>query len=119
MKKCMKIMSIIAILACIAVVFVACAPKDGQAAKEKLEKAGYTVQINETPTRRGIYCDCELGAEKDGESVLYAVLYVGTDSAKNAYSNIASEFKDEGWKVEQKGKWVIAGTEEAIKAFTK
>ena len=44
MKKLVKVLSV-AMLLVLALALVACAPKDTAAAKEKMEKAGYTVVV--------------------------------------------------------------------------
>ena len=127
MKKLAKIFC--ALCALFAVVsLAACAPKDSDAAKAKLEKAGYSVTwtaysevqedgaVGKLAAVKGSSTGALIGSLIDGEG-LTATLY---DSAKNAKAALAETQDAEGkTNAQVVGKWLVYGNEDAIKAFKK
>lgn len=132
MKKLMKwlSMAVLTVVTCFAL--FACAPADAAKAKEKMEKAGYSVTVVEGEDAsdmvdglvayvRATKLDISLGSglDADGEMVS-AYLFDSASSAKKFWDE---EMKDEelpeGWEAKQSGKWVIGGTQEAVKEFLK
>ena len=125
MKKLAKLFVILTALFAV-VALASCAPKDSDAAKEKLDKAGYTAVWN-------VYDEVQedgavgylvatkgktLGGMIDGlGDGLTAVLYKTAKQAKAA----VAEHKDAEGKSNYQvvGKWVVSGSEDAVKAFKK
>ena len=118
------------ILAVCALLLVACAPADSDKAKAKMEKAGYTVtwSANKEVGEKGEvgYLTATKGSSLGGlidgvlnGDMLVAALYDSASNAKKAFN----EAKDAEGKVPENaevvGKWVIYGTDGAIKTFKK
>ena len=128
MKKLVKSLCAVVALFAIALVLVACAPKDAKAAKEKLAKAGYTATIVYEKTGddakegaianvtavKGDSLGSVIGSAIDGKA-LTATLYASSKEAKEAYEKT----KDSDGKTSAQliGNWVVLGEEAAIKAF--
>ncbi len=113
MNKTMKWITLGAASAITCVAFVACAPASLEKAQEKMEAAGYTVETEEYLGIGQIYAYNE-----DGD-VLSGALYESTSDAKSAYElaeSMASAMP-EGYSLKRIGKWVVTGTDAAIKAF--
>lgn len=119
MKKALRL-SVVTLMLLFAFTFVACAPKDVDAAKKKLEKEGYEVVLATSFSVRengacGTVSAYQLINLKKGNAIL-ATLYESTSAAKAAYEKGGFD-KDEDQEVQRVGKWVVIGTSEAIKAF--
>ena len=103
---------------------VACAPKDGAAAKEKMEKAGYTatwsayskVGDNGEVGELGAF-KASIGSGGFSASGLTATLFDTTAHAK-AYFNDTKNAEGKS-NFTLVGKWVVWGPEDAVKAFKK
>ena len=103
---------------------VACAPANSDKAKEKMDKAGYSCvwvakdEVGENGEIGTLTCTKgkSLGGLIDGlGDGLTATLY---DSSKNAKAAFNSSKDAEGkTNLQLVGKWVVWGSEEAIKAF--
>ena len=105
-------------------VLVGCAPANSDKAKEKLDKAGYTVvwtaasekgedgYVGTLVATKGKTLGSLIDGLGDG---LTAALYDSASNAKKAYNDT----KDAEGKTNLQliGKWVVWGSEEAIKAF--
>ena len=113
---------------CMCLFCVACAPADMGKAKEKMEEAGYKVTVvGETAAEllSGAYAVDMMNATKSEGGLLNleietvtAILFESSSAAKDYYDSVKDD-KEEDESCKQSGKWVITGTEEAIKAFTK
>lgn len=118
MKKLVRNLCAVIALFAIALCLVACAPKDAKAAKEKLDKAGYTAVIlydnSGKETKEGEAIANVTAAQNilKGDGIT-AFLF---KSAKEAKDAAGSDYKDED-NVAVIGKWVVFGSEKAIKAF--
>ena len=128
MKKLVKSLCAVVALFAIALCLVACAPKDAKAAKEKLEKAGYTAKIMYEKTgdeaKEGAIANVSavkgssIGGVVDGVlggDFFSATLYASSKEAKQAYED--SKDSDGKTSLQLIGNWVVGGEEEAIKAF--
>ena len=125
MKRLVKVLSV-AMLLVLALALVACAPKDTEAAKEKMEKAGYTVVVT---TNKEVGENGEVGtitcAKNEGSlgaitGALNGKGLTGTlyDSTKNAKAALEATKDAEGkTSAKQVGKWVVVADDEAYKAF--
>jgi hypothetical protein len=112
MKKFLSL--ILAALTCLC--FAACAPADLDKAKEKMEKAEYSVVVTQEDATELLYGEKAVGmivASTGGllnAKVVTAVLFEDAESAK-------ALAKDQDGKAE--GKWAIWGDESAVDAFLK
>ena len=107
----------------------ACAPANLEKAQEKLKDAGYTIINVSEEAVPGVdgsvgSISAAKGADTlmgnftgDGEFIL-AVLFESASDAKEYYEEHKDE-AEEDQVVKQDGKWVYAGTEGAVEAFTK
>ena len=119
MKKALRLSSLLVFVFAL-LALVACAPANSDKAKAKLEKAGYTVSW---VANREVGDKGEVGtltALKDvslanGVDGLTATLYNSKKNAKAAYNDTKNA---EGkTNVTLVGKWVVYGSEAAVKAF--
>ena len=116
MKKTVIVLIAVLVLAVVlGVALVACAPKDMDAAKKKMNNAGYTVMSYSG----GLYEDCDgaFMALKSNES-LYALHFTSSKAAKKAYEDLQDE-DDKEPNLKHQGKWVFYGSEGGVKAFAK
>lgn len=125
MKK--FLVALMAALTCLAC--VACAPANMDKAKAKMEEAGYKVEVSDEATAELVAGEEAVGmimATKGDFSLsagvevdmLSAVLFESSSAAKDYYEEHKDE-ADEDQVIKQDGKWVYAGTEDAVEAFTK
>ena len=114
MKKTIQVIAIVALVSIVALACFACVPKDVDTAKEKLEKAGYSV----LPLGLLIpdECDGSFYATKSAESI-YALHFKTSKDAKQYYKENTDGDKNANRGVS--GKWVFWGSEGAIRAFKK
>ena len=100
---------------------VACAPANGDKAKAKMEEAGYacTWTVNKEVGENGEVGTllCVKGISLSGVDGLTAVLYDSASHAKAAYND--SKNAEGKTNLTLVGKWVVYGSEEAVKAFNK
>lgn len=127
MKKVLRLSSILFVVAFL-FTLVSCAPKDAAAARTKLEKEGYTVVTDGTiiPTALKAFnvdnvvtvLTCAKGDGEKAEA-LVAILFESKSDAKDSVSGIKNYAKLNGYEssVTSAGKWVIYGTEQAVKDF--
>ena len=123
-----KIVSLILVMfTCLC--FVACAPSNIEKAKEKLKDAGYTIVSaveEEVPGVEGSVgmitaakeADTLLGNFTGDADMVVAVLFESSKAAKEYFNENKEEMEEEG-TAKLSGKWIIVGTEDGIKAFTK
>ena len=122
-----RILGVITLLV-VAVLLVACAPANSDKAKAKMEKAGYTCtwtankevgedgQVGYLTATKGSSIGTLIDGLLDGDS-LVAVQYDTSAHAKAAYNDSKNaEGKSSAVLV---GKWVISGSDAAVKAFKK
>lgn len=116
MKKIARALALVLTLALTCVAFVACAPKDVEAAKAKMTDAGYICAgIQDDDKEEGAVGG--IFATKITETVT-AVLYDSSADANAAYEKYLEKYKDDTKKnVKKSGKWIVIGTEAAIEAF--
>ena len=95
-------------------------PKSGEAAKEKMERAGYIVTWTENGENGEVGTLIAIKANFDSGSLFYssitATLYDSKDYAKAALND--SKFADQT-NVSLFGKWVLVGDETAVTEFKK
>lgn len=119
MKKTLRI-SVLTLMLLFVFTFVACAPKDMDAAQKKLEKENYEIVYATTYSTKDDGSCGSLSAYQminfTKGNIILATLYESKADAKAAYEKGGFD-KDEDQKVQRIGKWVVVGTEEAIKAF--
>lgn len=117
MKKTLRI-SVLTLMLLFVFTFVACAPKDMDAAKKKLEKEDYKVIVTNYDRIIDGACGILIATKMINlkADTLYATLYESKADAKAAYEEGGFD-KDEDQKVQRFGKWIVIGSEEAIKDF--
>ena len=134
MKKIIAIIAVIALMAVLGTVLFACVPANADKAKAKLEKAGYTVSVEDIDAdmaklakmdgaQKSIEAYKEAEKEEDSEYVM-AILFDSAKNAKAYFNDNKDDIKKMGEDVEdfeygQSGKWVYGGTKAAVKAFKK
>lgn len=116
MKKIFRAICMAFVVVLAGVVLTACKPGSVEKAQSKMEKAGYTVVAYEAAKDAEGFVGGFIATKvdvKDGSGTLTAVLF---DSKENA-----EKFKEVApfESVVLDGKWVYAGTENAIDAFLK
>ena len=120
-KTVLTLIAVLALIAMVGVVLVACTPKDLDSAKKKMEKAGYTCASASYDSYQG--CDGSFTASRGGlfsGDKLIAMHFESKEAAKKAYNNIQGDSKeDQIENLKQDGQWVYYGSNEAIKAFEK
>ncbi len=141
MKKTIKWLTLAAASAITCTAFVACVPSDLDGAKTKLEEKEYEVVVTEKDDMgilapNGVvgmlYAERETTVtvakvdgtgteEKTTIDTLEAWLFENKDAAKSYYEEYVAYMSSKGEDVvvlvEQKGKWVYTGTEDAMKDF--
>lgn len=122
-----KVLGVITLLVC-AILLVACAPSSSDAAVKKMEKAGYSASFT---TLKEVGEDGEVGylVATKGQSIgglldglldgdaLSAALYDSSSNAKKAFD--ATKNAEGKTSCVLVGKWVVSGSDEAVKAFKK
>ena len=119
MKKTIKLAALFLVICITGMFLMACMPSSIDAAKDKMTKAGYSVEdypVNGDGVVGGIYAFKKSGSVFTGDlttSAINAVLYETEEDAVNAVNAaiFTSPVRD--------GKWVYSGDEEAINAFKK
>lgn len=128
MKKVFKLF-LVALLAVLTFAFVACAPSSTDAAKSKMEKANYSVvvstrsEVGDNGEVASIVCTknsdgnilSQIGSALDDN--LSGTLYDTTAHAKAAYAETQNAEGKTNYTLV--GKWVVYGSEAAVKAFKK
>ncbi len=118
MKKLLKIIatSVLSVLAC-ATLF-ACVPSNIEKAEKKMAKEGYDVK---DIGKLGDGCVGGISARKadlqDGIDFLIAYLFESNDDAKDFLADWEELVGNESGTAIRDGKWVYAGTEDAIEDF--
>ena len=103
MKKLCKLFGLI-LTAGLILTLSACAPKDMDAAKKKLEKKDYKVAVV-----------LNYFVATNGENTVTGYLFDSKEEAKESIEQIEKLAGD--LKVEQAGKWLYFGTEQGMKDF--
>ena len=127
MKKIISIL--LAAFTCLCL--TACAPSDLEKAEEKMEKAGYSVVVTgENAAELLVGDDAEgmiVATKMEGgltnlkTETVTAYLFESITDAMEYYKEKKDDMDDKDDKTvfKMSGKWVIAGTEQAVKDFTK
>ncbi len=124
MNKTMKWIALAGLSVITSVSFVACkgVPADIKEAEERLEKAGYMVDVFEDDFNG--YKITVLEAENDDDQFMEAYLFESEKAAKEFYKEfediivVGKEFAYERVDVfEQEDKWVYWGSEDIVNAF--
>lgn len=127
MKKVLRLSSLLLVLVAL-LGLTACAPKDPVKAKEKLEKAEYSVKVDGTATPLALKAFGVEGVESvvtatkkvdDKIEAVTAILFAEKAQAKAAVEKLAEYAKKNGEEseVKQAGKWLYYGTEQGMKDF--
>lgn len=119
MKKALKIIVAVALIAAFACILFACVPTNLEKAKEKMENEGFTV-LSASFNYEGIEgaFNATKASFSEGSGTLTAIYFESTSAAKEAYETIVGEEnKDKDNAVKQSGRWVYFGTSAGIKAF--
>ncbi len=129
MKNLAKVLALVLIVAMFAVMLTACAPKNVKDATEKMEEAGYYCFTGTNDTLNAL-----IGAIRDAEGAQNVFMCAKGDNMVVALTNIVSDslvavlfdtkanakasLEDyTGDKAKVIGKWVVIGSEDAVKAF--
>ena len=129
MKRALSIIAVLALVAVMVVALVACIPSDYEKAASNLKEAGYTTTVARATDGFGVQysleatygdgCIASVGgariSENDG-GMITLVYFDSADHAKAYWDTIKDKELDEGWKAARSGKVVYVGTEAAIKA---
>ncbi len=134
MRKTFRI-GLVALVLVLLTTLVACAPKDAEAAKKKLEKKDYTVYVGNTEevnflklglAALGVEVDSIVmgvkGEEdKDGDAVV-GLFFDSKNVAKEQMEKVEKFVnnmgdKDEKPVIKQSGRWIYFGTEQGVKDF--
>lgn len=101
-----------------AFVLVACAPSSYDKAKAKMDDAGYTCLggVLKSTGDNGEVANLSGTTIKENFT---ATLYDSASNAKKAFDSLKNAEGDAPENIEKVGKWVIWGSENAIKAFKK
>lgn len=128
MKKVLKVLAVVLFVA-LTFTFAACAPASTDAAKAKMEKADYSVvvstrsEVGENGEVASIVCTkksdgnilSQIGSALDDN--LSGTLYDTTAHAKAAFESTQNAEGKTNYTLV--GKWVVYGSEAAVKAFKK
>ena len=123
MKRALKIVMMVALIAVTAAILFACVPTNIEKATAKMEKAGYTVVSfkNSADGYEGGFSATKISIG-EGSGTLNASYFKDCKSAKEYYNKIYSEdneTKKEDRIVKCSGRWVYFGTKAAVEAFEK
>lgn len=127
MKKIIRLSSLLLVLVGL-LGLTACAPKDPVKAKEKLEKAEYTVEVDGTVMPGVLKLagidgieSVVIGSKKvdDKLETVTAILFAEKAQAKDAIEALEAYANKHGeeTEVKQAGKWLYYGTEQGMKDF--
>lgn len=127
MKKIIRLSSLLLVLVGL-LGLTACAPKDPVKAKEKLEKAEYTVEVDGTVMPGVLKLagidgieSVVIGSKKvdDKLETVTAILFAEKAQAKDAIEALEAYANKQGEEseVKQAGKWLYYGTEQGMKDF--
>ena len=127
MKKALSIIAVLALVAVLGVALVACVPSDPDKAEANLEEAGYFVERADSDdlivgaALKQIDAVTSISATNGDEGV--TILYFeDTDAAKAYYEDAQAQWEKldddekEGMKMGKSGKVVYFGTEAGVKA---
>ena len=114
-KRIIAIIAVVAVIALLGVVLAACAPKDLEAAKEKMDKAGYSNLAYDGGTVTG--SDGAFIAVKSTSDRMTAIHFTSNTEAEAYYER--NEDNANMSNLTLQGKWVYWGSKAAVKAFEK
>lgn len=113
MSKVLKLSSLFVMVLAF-VLLCGCAPKDVAKAKEKMEEAGYLCVGYEDKEAEGFVGGFAATKVSGGFESITAALYDSSKAAKEAAEELGNKES-----IQVIGKWVVWGSEGAIKAFKK
>ena len=133
MKKALSIIAVLALVAVLGVALVACVPSDPEKAAENLEAEGYEVATAKKGSSIGGIlagmtmpegCETMVTGIKDllDGDMIVIYYFEEADDAKDFYEDMKADFDKadeedkEGMKIGRNGKVVYTGSEEAVKA---
>ncbi|MBQ8178127.1 MAG: hypothetical protein IJ033_02940 [Clostridia bacterium] len=129
MKKALSIIAVLALVAVLGVALVACVPSDPDKAVANLKEAGYITTVAKASDGIGVQYGLEAAYGKGciatvggtyvstgGGGMINLVYFDSVENAKAYWDTIKDNEVDEGWKAARSGKVVYAGTEAAVKA---
>ena len=118
MKKALKFLSLAFVAIFAGTLLTACAPSNIEKATEKMEEAGYTViDYDKGKDAEGFVGGLLATKILKGEGLI-AMLFDSNADAKEFFESMTDSDKDSDYGAfQQSGKWVFAGTEDAIDAF--
>ena len=126
MKKALSIIAVLALVAVLGVALVACVPSDPDKAEANLEEAGYVVVRADSDdliagaVLKQIDAVTSITAT-DGDEGVTILYFEDTDAAKAYYEELKADFEKaeedkEDYKIGKSGKVVYFGTEAGVKA---
>ena len=115
MKKFVKFTSLALVLVLAVAMFAACVPSTIEAAKAKMEKAGYTVKSHSEDEAEGLQGGFLATTGLLGETLI--AMYFDTAANAKAWYEANTSKGDASTKCS--GRWVYWGTEGGVKAFEK
>lgn len=127
MKKALSIIAVLALVAVLGVALVACVPSDPDKAEANLEEAGYVVVRVDADTPLAGAALKQIDAvtsitATDGDEGVTITYFESADAAKAYYEDAKAEWDEmddedkEGMKMGKSGKVVYFGTEAGVKA---
>jgi len=123
MKKSLKIIAVVSVIAICCLVLAACMPSSPEKAKENLEKNGYTA-VNDTriiPAALkllGVDGIDSVVTGTNGEDGVTLIYFTGNKEADAAYDKV-KEYAEKNSKdpvIQKSGKVIYYGTENGVKA---
>ena len=127
MKKALSIIAVLALVAVLGVALVACVPSDPDKAEANLEEAGYVVVRADSDDLIAGAALKQIDAvtsitATDGDEGVTILYFEDTDAAKAYYEDAQAQWEKldedekEGMKMGKSGKVVYFGTEAGVKA---
>ena len=118
-KRMFKLFSLLALFAFV-FTLVSCKPDNGEEAKERLEEAGYKVEVFTGSAADAMLMGVDgvselVVAGKSGETFV-AILFDSKDAAENAISDVKTGVAGK-FEIHHSGKWVYYGSQSGIDAF--
>ena len=128
MKKVFRLSAVLLVVAFL-FTFTSCAPKDAAAGREKMEGKGYAVATEGSVIPAALkllgvegvesVLTCSKTTDDKKVESLVAILFAEKSQAKDSSSKVQDYAKKNGYEsgVVVAGKWVIYGSDQAVKDF--
>ncbi len=110
MRKALRLSSLLVVLMAL-LTLTACAPKDYDAAKEKLEKKDYAVAKEVVAVAYYGASDGLVGT--NGSEKVTAILFKDKAAAKDAYDKVSKDHTE----AKKSGAWIYWGSSQGMKDF--